>query len=74
MSKIKSVRGDENDCTLFKISPLNAINFRHLSSCGTWSKCQHFATLAGHHDIKPNISTVYVHAIAHRIPNLFKAM
>ena len=33
--KIKSVCGDENDCTLFKISSLNAINFRHLSSCGT---------------------------------------
>ena len=33
--KIKSVRGDENDCTLFKISPQNGINFRHLFSCGT---------------------------------------
>ena len=57
--------------TLFKISPLNAINFRHLSGCGT---SQRFATLAGRHEIKPNISTVHVHAIADRIPNLFKPM
>ena len=27
--------GDENDCTSYKITPQNAINFRHLSSCGT---------------------------------------
>ena len=34
--KFRSVRrGDENDCTSYKITPRNAINFRHLSSCGT---------------------------------------
>ena len=27
--KFKSVRGDENDCILYKITPRNAMNFRH---------------------------------------------
>ena len=33
--KFKSIHGDKNDCTLYKITPRNAINFIHLSSCGT---------------------------------------
>ena len=32
--KFKSIRGDKNDCTLYQITPRNAINFGHLSSCG----------------------------------------
>ena len=31
----KSIRGDNNDCTLCRITPRNATNFGHLSSCGT---------------------------------------
>ena len=31
----KSVRGDKNECTLYKMTPRNAISFKHLSSCGT---------------------------------------
>ena len=33
--KFKPIQGDENDCTFHKITPRNALNFRHLSSCGT---------------------------------------
>ena len=35
--KLKSIRGggDKNDCTPYKITPGNAINFGHISSCGT---------------------------------------
>ena len=33
--KFKSIQGDKNDCTLYKINPRNAINFRRLSTCGT---------------------------------------
>ena len=33
--KFKSIQGDRNDCTLDKITPLDAVNFRHLSSCDT---------------------------------------
>ena len=33
--KFKSTQGDKNDCTLYKIIPRKALNFRHLSSCGT---------------------------------------
>ena len=33
--KFKSIRGDKNDCTLYKITLRNAINSRHLSSGGT---------------------------------------
>ena len=33
--KFKSIRGDKNDRTLYKITPRNAINYSHLSSCCT---------------------------------------
>ena len=33
--KFKSVQGNKADCTLYKITPQDAQNFRHLSSCGT---------------------------------------
>ena len=35
--KLKSIRGGggERDCTLFKITPRNAIRFGNVSSCGT---------------------------------------
>ena len=34
-----SIRGDKNDCTLYKITlPRSAINFRHLTSCVTIEK------------------------------------
>ena len=33
--KFKSTQGDENDCTLYKITSRKALNFRDLSSCGT---------------------------------------
>ena len=33
--KFKSVQADENDCTLYKRTTRNAMNFRHLFSCGT---------------------------------------
>ena len=34
--KFKSVRGrGQNDCTLYKMTPENFINFRHLCSCDT---------------------------------------
>ena len=31
----KSFQGDKNDCIPYKITPRNAVNFRHLSSCDT---------------------------------------
>ena len=33
--KFKSIQGYKDHCTLWKISPQNAMNFRNLSSCGT---------------------------------------
>ena len=33
--KFKSIRGDKNDCILYKITPRNVTNFRHLLSCDT---------------------------------------
>ena len=33
--KFKSIQGDNDHCTLEKITPQNAMNFRNLSSCGT---------------------------------------
>ena len=33
--KFKSVRGDKNDCILYKVTPRNVTNFRHLLSCDT---------------------------------------
>ena len=36
--KFKSIRGDKNDCILYKISPKNVTNFRHLLSCDTIDK------------------------------------
>ena len=33
--KLKSVRGDKNDCILYKITPRNVTNFRHLLSYNT---------------------------------------
>ena len=32
--KFEAVREDIKDCILYKITPWNAINFRHLPSCG----------------------------------------
>ena len=36
--KFKSIQGDENDCILYKITPRNVTNFRHLLSCDTITK------------------------------------
>ena len=33
--KFRSIRGDKNDCILYKITPRNVTNFRHLLSCDT---------------------------------------
>ena len=33
--KFKFIRGDKNDCILYKITPRNVTNFRHLLSCDT---------------------------------------
>ena len=33
--KFKSIQGHKDHCTLYKITPQNAMNFRNLSSCGT---------------------------------------
>ena len=33
--KFKSIRGDKNDCILYKITPRNVTNFRHLLNCDT---------------------------------------
>ena len=69
MSKIQVYSRDKNDCTLLKISPLNTINFRYLSSCFAQSKFQRFATLAARYDIIiTHFSTVHVHAIPTGIP------
>ena len=33
--KFMSIQGDKNDCTLYKMTPRNPVNFRHLSGCDT---------------------------------------
>ena len=44
--KFKVILWDKSDCILYKIIPQNAMNFRHLSSCGTIEGMLHSQSLS----------------------------